>query len=63
MMIIKRVKRTPYFDVFIGIGWKNHTRVFVKDGHVIYKSGNSLTKIQYVEISKSVGERDEKNRA
>lgn len=55
VMIIKQVKKTHFYDIFNGMGWKNHTRVFVRDGHVLYKSGNKLTKIQYIEISKSIG--------
>jgi hypothetical protein len=54
-MKILQVKKTPLYDVFTGGGWKNHTRVFVKDGHVLYKAGTKLTRMQYVEVSKSVG--------
>ena len=54
-MIIKQVKKTKLYDVFIGTGWKNHSRVLVHDGHVHHKTGRSLSKIQYVEIVKSIG--------
>ena len=54
-MIIKRVKNTHLYDVFIGNGWKNHARVLIRDGHVFHKEGKPLSKIQYVEISKSIG--------
>lgn len=54
-MIIKQVKKTKLFDIFQGSGWKQHTRVMVRDGHVFFKEGKPLTKIQYVEVSKSIG--------
>lgn len=54
-MLIKRVKKTSLYDVFVGLGWKNHSRVSIHNGHVQLHSGNSLSKIQYVEIAKTVG--------
>lgn len=53
-MKIVRVKKTHMYDVFTGDGWKNHTRVLSKNNHIIYKSGTRLSKIQYVEISKTI---------
>jgi hypothetical protein len=54
-MIVKRVKKTNFYDIFTGNGWKNHTRVFIHNSHVLFKSGIKLTKIQFIEISKSIG--------
>jgi hypothetical protein len=54
MLKIQRVKRTNLYDVFLGQGWNNHTRVTVKDKHVHIIKGNPLTKIQFVEIAKTV---------
>jgi len=54
-MKILRVKKTPFYDVFIGSGWKGHTRVLVKGSRVQHNAGRPLKKIQYVEIAKTVG--------
>jgi hypothetical protein len=55
-MKILRVKKTKLFDVFIGSGWKNHSRVLVNEvGHIFHKEGKKLSKIQYIEISKTIG--------
>jgi len=56
-MKIIQVKKSKVHDIFIGLGWKNHTRVLVKNGHVQHLAGLPLTKIQYVEINKTVGEK------
>ena len=55
-MVIKRVKKTNLFDVFIGFGWYGHTRVSIHNGHVKHISGKYLPKIKYVEIGKTIGE-------
>jgi len=54
-MKIVPVKKTPLFDVFVGEGWSNHSRVIVdKNKRVKLISGNRLTKIEFIEISKTV---------
>lgn len=53
-MKILRVKKTNFYDVFLNSGWKNHTRVHVKDGKVGHIAGNKLHKIQFVEIIKTI---------
>lgn len=35
-MKVLRVKKTNLFDVFIGDGWKNHARVYLKDGKLSF---------------------------
>ena len=55
-MKILRVKKTNIYDVFCGLGWKNHSRIVNKDGHISLMTGKPLTKIQYVEISKTIQE-------
>lgn len=55
-MKIKRVKKTPFYDVFLGNGWYNHTRVLCVNGIVHFHSGKPLSRIQMVEISKTAGE-------
>jgi hypothetical protein len=56
-MKILRVGKTPFYDVFIGDGWYGHTRVRVNGNIVHYQSGKHLTKIQYIQISKTVGDK------
>ena len=54
-MKILQVKKTRFFDVFLGNGWYNHTRVFVDKNAIVHHiSGNQLKRIQMVEISKTV---------
>lgn len=55
-MKILRVKKTAFYDIFTGNGWKNHTRVHYRHHKVKYISGNILPKIRMVEISKTLGE-------
>ena len=35
-MKILRVKKTNLFDIFVGDGWKNHARVYLKDGKLSF---------------------------
>jgi hypothetical protein len=55
-MKILRVKKTPFYDIFLGSGWFNHTRVLVTNNIVHFHSGKHLTRIQMVEIAKTVGD-------
>ncbi len=53
-MIIKRVKRTNVYDVFLGNGWKEHTRISFNKGHVNFIAGKYLKPIQFVAIAKTL---------
>ena len=54
-MKILRVKKTNFYDVFLGNGWTNHSRV-KKIGNLVFNvSGIKLSKILCVKISKQIG--------
>lgn len=54
MLTIKRVKKTNMFDIFIGTGWKTHSRIAKTGTHIKLLSGNRLQKYQIVEIIKTL---------
>ena len=40
-----------FYDIFLGEGWKNHTRIQLKKtGHVVYISGERLAKWQMFQL-------------
>lgn len=58
-MKILRVKRTNLYDVYLGNGWTNHTRIMLKDAkadaqYIQYISGHKLTKIQSIQALKTI---------
>lgn len=55
-MKIIQVNKTPLFDVFLSNGWYNHSRVLVRDNKAKVTSGNPLTKIQLVEVIKTIND-------
>lgn len=55
---LHRVKKTNLYDVFIGLGWKNHRRVKVIGGSVSIIEGQELSSIQRAAIIKSIGGND-----
>lgn len=52
---ILRVKKTNMYDVFMGDGWKNHSRIYYDNGRVSLVNGNKLSRIKFIEISKEIG--------
>lgn len=53
-MKILKVKHTNLYDVFIGDGWKNHTRVYFKKDKLSFVSKSTIkltpTQIQTLQI-------------
>lgn len=48
-MKILRVKHTNLYDVFTGEGWKNHARVYFKDGKISFV-GKENTRLSHQQI-------------
>lgn len=55
MLTIKRVKKTSFYDIFMGNGWSTHSRILLQGKHAKLISGVPLTKIQLVEVVKTIG--------
>lgn len=41
-VVVKQVKKFPYYDIFVGEGWKNWTRIMYVKGHAAFLGGNRL---------------------
>lgn len=55
MLTVKRVKHTPMYDVFIGMGWKTHSRILFTNGQYKIVRGVKLNKQQMNEFTKTIG--------
>ena len=53
-MLVKRVKKTNMYDVFMGNGWNSHSRVAMLGNKLKLLSGNKLQAYQVVEFFKEV---------
>jgi hypothetical protein len=55
-MTIIQVKKSNFYDVFIGNGWKNHRRIHMNNGKLSVVEGEELSSIQRAAITKTLGE-------
>lgn len=53
-MVIKRVKKTNLFDIFLGEGWENHSRVAVVGEHLKHVSGKVLPRFVAIKVMKTI---------
>lgn len=54
-MKVLRVKKFPLFDIFLGLGWKNWTRVQVeKDKSMKIVGGAELSKSEKIKVSAQI---------
>lgn len=57
---ILRVKKTNMYDVFMGLGWHNHTRIKIKETGYIMDRG-SLSAIQCKVILEAIKQEQNKS--
>lgn len=56
-MTLIQIKKSNFYDIFFGLGWKNHKRISFFENKVSVVEGSDLTQIQKIAIAKTLGER------
>ena len=54
MCKVLRVKKTNFFDVFFGEGWKEHSRVHYINATIALISGLKLTRFQKYQVEQAI---------